>query len=74
MFDQNKWFVDESGGVRFLREFGPDNIELIDHGSWVEVYTLGAPDGGGPGREVTGEYQLHEGDPETVMSAWGVSK
>lgn len=68
-FDPNKWFVDQDGNVRYLREFGADNIELHQRDGWVEVYQLGARDGD-DGRPVDGEWVLHEGDPATVMAQW----
>ena len=67
MYDPNAWFVNESGSVRFLREFGPENVIVKDHGSWVEVEVLGPVEVWEPGREVVGSYQLHKGDPKIEM-------
>lgn len=70
MYNPDAWFVDEGGSVRFLREFGADNLNLKDHGSWVEIEVLGPVEVWEPGREVIGAYEMHTGDPKTEMAKW----
>lgn len=69
MIDATKWFVDTEGKVRFLSEFHPHDLNVIDHGEWVEVELL-APSDAEPGRLVIDGFVLHSGNPEVEMAKW----
>ena len=63
LYHPEAWYIDESGGLHRLQEHAREDVYLVSHGTWCEVFLLDPPDGD-EGRGVKDCFVLHSADEQ----------